>query len=175
MCLRSSRVRVQIASVPLLAPAHITTTCSHHRLLLISPPPARITTYLLASPPTCSHHHLPAHITTSCSHHHLPAHITTSCSHHRLMLTSPPPQELNSARTQGNCQGKNFLIPKVSQKKKAGGERTGVTTTTDPPFAKSPTQLTNILMGITVVYTRFRYITSYILYMKYSCTENVQN
>jgi len=30
------------------------------------------------------------------------------------------PQELSSARAQGNCQGKNFLIPKASQTKRVG-------------------------------------------------------
>jgi hypothetical protein len=56
---------------------------------------------------------------------------------------------------QGNCQDKNFLIPKASQTKKEkepGGERTGVTTTDTPKVAKSPTQLTDISMGITVGY-----------------------
>jgi hypothetical protein len=55
---------------------------------------------------------------------------------------------------QGNRQDKNFPIPKASQtkkKKEPGGERNGVMTTTDPSrVAKSPTQLTNDFMGITL-------------------------
>jgi len=57
------------------------------------------------------------------------AHITT-------------PQEHRSTRAQGNCQGKNFLIPKASQtkEKEPVGERMEVTINTDPPtVAKSPT------------------------------------
>ena len=45
------------------------------------------------------------------------------------------PQELGSARTQGNCQGKKFPIPKASQTKKKekepGGEQIEVTTNSD--------------------------------------------
>ena len=63
------------------------------------------------------------------------------------------PQELSSTRTQGNCQGKSFPVPKASQTKKrkeAGGEQIEVTTNSDPPTGtKSPTQLTNISMGTT--------------------------
>jgi hypothetical protein len=63
------------------------------------------------------------------------------------------PQELSSARMQGNCQVKNFPIAKALQTKKreeAGGEQIEVTTNSNPPtVAKSPTQLTNISMGTT--------------------------
>jgi hypothetical protein len=72
-----------------------------------------------------------------------PAHITTL-------------QELNSARAQGNCQGKNFLIPKASRTKEEAtrGGLIGVTATNDTPrVAKSPTQITNISMGIKQCYS----------------------
>jgi len=53
------------------------------------------------------------------------------------LLTSPTLQELGSATAQGNCQGKNFLIPqglgervKKTNNNNPGGEWTGVTTTT---------------------------------------------
>jgi hypothetical protein len=82
----------------------------------------------------------------------------------RLSLARLPhnttPQELSSARVQGNCQGKNFPIPKASQpnsnpqgltaKRGARGwTNRGHDQTDHPTVAKSPPQLTNIHRGTT--------------------------
>jgi len=85
-------------------------------------------------------------------------------------------QKLNSVTAQGSCQSKTFHppTPRGQQKKNRKKKRKRTKEVagprprpTDPPrFAKSPTQLTNISMGITVVFP----LSCYLVHLRPKCS-----